>query len=487
MARESSARNVEKWGIFELTLNGPSKGNPFVDVRLAASFKFRNRTVEVGGFYDGDGIYRIRFMPDREGKWSYVTRSNRRELTGSAGEFVCTPPGRGNHGPVDVYRYFHFAHADGTRHYSFGTTCYAWIHQPRMLQEQTLRTLAKGPFNKIRMCVFPKHYLYNANDPQFYAFLPKRPPRKGRYTWDFKRFDVRFWRMLENRVGQLRELGIEADLILFHPYDRWGFANLDAATEGRYLKYLIARLSAYRNVWWSMANEWDFMKTKTVKDFDRFFRIVRENDPYRHLRGVHNGRLFYDHAKPWVTHCSVQHSDLSKVGEWRQQYGKPVVVDECCYEGNIERRWGNIPGWELVNRFWTGVVGGGYVGHGETFVHPKDVLWWSKGGRLYGESPKRIAFLRRILEQAPKAALEPISLARGNDALARVGRYYLFYYGIKQPAVMPMELPPRARFTVEIIDTWNMTIRKLPGTFGGKFRLKLPGRPFIAVRVRKVT
>ena len=33
---------------------------------------------------------------------------------------------------------------------------------------------------------------------------------------------------------------------------------------------------AYRNVWWSLANEYDLMRTKTMADWDRFFRIVQE-------------------------------------------------------------------------------------------------------------------------------------------------------------------------------------------------------------------
>jgi hypothetical protein len=472
--------------MFELAMKGPAGGNPFMDVRFGAAFTRGHRTVQVDGFYDDGGVYRVRFMPDAVGTWSYVTSSNRRQLDGATGTFTCLPPSPGNHGPVDVYRYWHFAYADGTRHYSFGTTCYAWIHQPASLQRQTLRTLARSPFNKLRMCVFPKHYLYNANDPPLYAFPRKGRRRKGRYSWDLARFDVRFWRLLEQRVGQLCEMGIEADLILFHPYDRWGFADLDRPTELRYLKYLLARLAAYRNVWWSMANEWDFMKARSVKDFDRYFRIVHETDPYHHLRSMHNGAVFYDHAKPWVTHCSIQHGELVKVAEWRQQYLKPVVVDECGYEGNIQRRWGNLPGWELVHRVWTGVVMGGYVGHGETFVHPRDILWWSKGGRLTGQAPRRIAFLRQILEQAPGSALEPISMGRGNDALAKTGEYYLFYYGLKQPALMPINLPAGVRYRVEIIDTWKMTLTRRPGTVGGKFMLKLPGKPFIAVRMTKV-
>ncbi len=52
---------------------------------------------------------------------------------------------------------------------------------------------------------------------------------------------------------------------------------------------------------------------------------------------------------------------------WREKYGKPVSIDECCYEGTIAELWGNISGQKMVRRFWDGVVNGGYVTHGETF------------------------------------------------------------------------------------------------------------------------
>ncbi|NIO15168.1 MAG: DUF5060 domain-containing protein, partial [Xanthomonadales bacterium] len=69
---------------------------------------------------------------------------------------------------------------------------------------------------------------------------------------------------------------------------------MPAAADDRYLRYAVARLAAYRNVWWSMANEWDFMGEKRDADWDRYFRIVQEYDPYQHLRSIHNGRRWYD-------------------------------------------------------------------------------------------------------------------------------------------------------------------------------------------------
>jgi hypothetical protein len=477
MHQPQASTPIERWGRFELTLAGPQDGNPFLDVEFAAEFAFAHRSSDVAGFYDGDGRYCVRFMPDAIGTWRYRTRSNRPELDGQEGEFTCIAPGPDNHGPVHVHATYHFAYADGTPYTQIGTTCYVWNHQGDALEEQTLATLKSAPFNKMRMCVFPKDYSFNKNEPPFYPFEGSR--EQG---WDFTRFNPAYFRHLEQRVADLGALGIEADLILFHPYDRWGFATMDAATDDRYLRYVAARLAAYRNIWWSMANEYDLMQAKEMADWDRFFRIVQESDPYQRLRSVHNCRGFYDHNKPWVTHASIQHSDLERVREWRDTYRKPVVVDECCYEGNIEQHWGNISAQEMVHRFWMGAIGGGYVGHGETYLHPEDILWWSKGGELHGESPARIQFLRAILEDSPPQGLEPMDRAgasKGTD-------YYLYYFGVRQPGRYFLKLDASRQYRLDLIDTWNMTITPLDGLYSGNAQVTLPTQPYLAVRARAV-
>ena len=235
---------VEQWDVFELELRGSAAGTPFLDVELSAEFSYQHRTIAVDGFYDGEGVYRVRFMPDTPGAWRYRTHSNRAELSGAEGEFTCVAARPGNHGPVRVANTYHFAYADGTPYKQVGTTCYAWTHQGDELEEQTLATLAAAPFNKLRMCVFPKSYDFNHNEPVYYAF-----ERNAGGSFDFTRFNPQFFRHLEGRVAQLRDMGIEADIILFHPYDRWGFATMDAEHDDRYLRYVVARLAAYRNVW----------------------------------------------------------------------------------------------------------------------------------------------------------------------------------------------------------------------------------------------
>jgi PKD repeat protein len=463
---------IERWGIFELSLNGPPGGNPFVDVKLSGEFEQNGRVFSSEGFYDGNGIYRIRFMPDGLGEWIYVTKSNRSELDSKRGKFTCVKPSPGNHGPVGVCKTWHFVYADGTPYFQVGTTCYAWTHQGNALEEQTLKTLQHAPFNKMRMCVFPKDYVYNKNEPDYYPFEGKPP--KG---WEYTGFNPEFWRHFEKRVGDLRDLGIEADIILFHPYDRWGFANMGPETDEFYLRYIVARLAAYRNVWWSFANEYDLMKSKTMADWDRFFQVVQKYDSSNHLRGIHNCRGFYDHTKPWVTHASIQSSDLIKGRQWREEYKKPIVFDECKYEGNIPQGWGNITAQELTHRFWLGTIGGCYVGHGETYKHPKDILWWSKGGVLHGQSPERIAFLKTIMQPTPLADMLPLELSSGNYLLSKAGQLYFVYFTNQQEVIL--DLPGPQPYKVDGIDTWNMTVTSLGSAKPGKCSFTSPKTPYL--------
>lgn len=361
-----AANAVEQWGMYEVSLHGPTNGNPFLDVRFTARFTQGTNSIETAGFYDGDGVYRVRFSPAQQGVWKYATSSSATELNGKTGEFTATQPTANNHGPVRVTNTFHFAYADGTPYKQLGTTCYVWTHQPEQLQEQTLKTLATSPFNKIRFCVFPKRYTWNTNEPTMYAF-EGRPK-----NFDLTRFNPQFFQHFERRILDLQKLGIEADIILLHPYDKgaWGFDQMTATEDDRYLQYIVARLAAFRNVWWSLANEYDFMKRKTEDDWERIGQLVAGTDPFHRLLSIHNGTQIFNQTRPWLTHASIQNgaavAEFGRAEIYRDAFRKPIVYDEVKYEGDIESRWGHISAEELVFRFWNATIAGTYCGHGET-------------------------------------------------------------------------------------------------------------------------
>jgi hypothetical protein len=287
---------------------------------------------------------------------------------------------------------------------------------------------------------------------------------------------------------------------------------MSAEQDYRYVAYLAARLSAYRNVWWSLANEYDFLlNTKPMEQWDRYFQILEAEDPNQHLRSIHNGdpSMNFDHRKPLVTHVCIQHWDVKRTPAWRAEYGKPVVNDEPEYEGNIYPAWGNITAEELVHRYWTTLLRGGYAGHGETYAHPDDLIWWAKGGKLYGEAWKRIGFLRDLLEEDVEDGLTPLgdneTFPWNRISGARDGNVTYIYFGEHQPNHWTTGLPlDEGRCEIDLIDTWNMAVTPLKpvppviphptrhGAIvrGGKpdaaFGVDLPARSHLALRIRRL-
>ncbi len=498
--------SAQRWGVFEISLQGPADGNPFRDQWLSARFTHACETKTVSGFYDGDGVYRLRFMPSFEGEYSFTLQSS--FAATQEGHFTAAPAEADNHGPVRVHGH-HFEYEDGRPYYPVGTTAYVWTWQSDELVAQTLDTLAQGHFNKIRMCVMPKHYLHNLHEPVTYPFegtpgLLQDPTMDSPEEilalgilpgndWDFTRPNPAHFRRFEQQVEALCRLGIQADVILFHGYDRWGFSKMSAEDNDAYLRYTAARLSAYRNVWWAMANEYDLLRHLTVADWERMAAVICQSDPYGHLRSIHNCFSHYDHSRPWITHCSIQREDLYKCAEltdqFRTRYNKPVVLDELGYEGDIDQGWGNLTGQELLRRFWEATCRGGYASHGETFLGHGS-LFWAHGGALHGESHERIKFLHdEVLEKIPGHGLKRVELT-WDETAATVDTqvpsgYYLIYYGFFRPSYRRFYFDDTTPYRAEVIDTWNMTVTDM-GVHSGHFRIPLPGRQYMAIRLTAV-
>ncbi len=483
-ASQPAPRKVERWGIFELTARGPSSGNPFVDVTFACRFTSGFRTIDVPGFYDGDGVYKVRFSPDTVGRWTYQTTSSDKSLAGKSGNFECLPSAPGNRGPVGPAHRFHFQYADGTAYFPFGTTCYAYSFVPEPWQSDTLHNLKSARFNKVRMCLLPKGLGKLQPVAMPFALKPGETVN-ARGNFDLTRLNPTYFQHAERCIADLLAADIQADVILFHPYDAWGFKSMGEEADDHYLRYTIARLSAYRNVWWSVANEFDLIRSKSMKDWDRFFRILVECDPHSRLRSIHYSRVMYDYTKPWCTHASLQNYEFDKSAERLAAWDKPIIYDEIQYEGDIARRWGNLSPEEMTWRFWRAIVNGVYATHGETYISSNGSPVWSDAGELHGTSPARLAFLHDLLKKSGTTGLIAPENPYYTNA-ANPGQVYLWFFDYHQPAEYEFPLPDKGQFKATLIDPWAMTTSPVPGAFSGKSNLKLPGKPYRAILFEKI-
>jgi hypothetical protein len=73
--------------------------------------------------------------------------------------------------------------------------------------------------------------------------------------------------------------------------------------------------------------------------------------------------------------------------------------------------------------------------------------------------------------------------ARVEELFDRTG-YYLYYYSFMRPSFREFYFEDNAAYQVEVIDTWEMTVEDR-GIHRGRFRVELPGKEYMAVRLRK--
>lgn len=133
----------------------------------------------------------------------------------------------------------------------------------------------------------------------------------------------------------------------------------------------------------------------------------------------------------------------------------------------------------MVHRFWWMVCRGASCTHGETFHRDDEVLWWAKGGVLYGESVPCIGLLKALLYELgswkavvfdpdagtnkdPEWIIQLIHQAspeRRERFIADISPkriegdgFSLTYFGHARPAYTDLSLDPQKRYKAEIID-----------------------------------
>ena len=502
-AQSQPKSQVERWGVEEVTLHSTrSYANPVTDVKFSGRFTSPSGKVsEVKGFFDGDGIWLVRFMPEETGSWTYSTISNNPDLNGKSGAFTVVAPSGDKHGPVHVAKSYHFDYANGTPYFLLGTTTYGGLSAGPLERAKTMSKLAHSPFNKTRFFLLSRGS----------AGLPPFELGEGG-RMDFTRPNPAYFREVEAGLRELSAMNVQADVIL------WNYSSQDAGpanisdmtpeVESVYLEYVVSRFAAFNNVWWTMSNEFDLFKRP--KNWKALGELVQRSDPYHHPISIHQSALAYydNYRQDWLSHIIIQDltqlrlpsgpRNLGALELDARKVGKPVVVDEYGYEGNNGTTYGSFSGADIVEMHWSFTMSGAYGSHGETYGG-------NSGWEFVGDAPARLGFLKQIMTQAPFQEMEPANdLVAYNGPLyaptmlAKRGAYYLLHipplrhkpdwnpgafgpgtpsnplplrepYGnlVLDPTAIEVDLAPGI-YKVELIDTWQMRVAPIGYVQGGK-------------------
>jgi len=457
---------LERFKPHDFPFSAPVEGNPF-DVELWGDFAGPGGArLRVPGFYDGNGVWKIRFSPIVTGEWTLRTSSPLAALNGKSAAFTAAANANpAVHGRlrIDPEHPYHFIWEDGARFFLMGYEA-DWLGLADMKdpQRKLMRTLidqihARG-FNYVLVNVY-------AHDTRW---CPGRvnewdhgPP--DLYAWegtndkpDHSRLNTRFFQVYDAMMWALYEKGMIAHMMVkvYNKAVNWPPAG--SRDEGRFFRYVAARYQAFPNLVWDYSKE-SFKEPDNALQ-KNLIDLVRREDAYRLLVTAHD-----DDEYEWDPRLNAnldfridqQHSHWAEMIAFDRAHRKrPVVNAEFSYELGVEplptHTNRNQVDWkEMLRRAWWIHMAGGY-----TAYYYNNTAWDIVKPEPEPPGHPRWQLLKEVITSLPYWRMNPApELAVGGPGLAEPGQHYLYY--VEGPDVVlnltGLSGPARA----EWINTWS--------------------------------
>jgi len=273
-------KTVHKWGVFETEFKSSvDYADPFRSVTLNCVFKSPSgREVVVDGFWDGGSNWRVRFMPDELGSWTYRTLCSNREDEGlhdQIGSFECIPYEGENplyiHGALklsDNRRYL--VHADGTPFFWLADTAWNGIIRSTVTEwSEYLKIRREQGFTAVQFVM--THWRGGPYD------IERETAYEGREK--IIKLNVKFFKRIDVKFSMVNEYNLVAAPVLL-----WAIedgispgANLTDEDATLLARYLVARYGAHILLW-ILAGDGDYRGEKAER-WKRIGRAVFQGKP----------------------------------------------------------------------------------------------------------------------------------------------------------------------------------------------------------------
>ncbi|MCB8981747.1 MAG: DUF5060 domain-containing protein [Ardenticatenaceae bacterium] len=263
---------VGKWQRFEVSFANPSwNDNPF-DLEFSGVFTHvpSGRKVTQLGFYAGGNTWKLFFMPDELGEWTFITQSPDSDLNGHTGTLQCVAselPGRlvaqGNRWQLQDSGQYLAPIMLPSRQWFKRTNTNDGIDDFISWADETAGATIIGT---------TLVYFGHAQDA-----VPYVKEQEG------EMFNIEMWDRLNNHFDALRDRGM-GFYIMFYSDDeespnRYGI-RAQSQEELRLFRYAVARFSAYPIVMWDTGI--DIGETRSDAWIDWFAEWFNDNDPWQH-------------------------------------------------------------------------------------------------------------------------------------------------------------------------------------------------------------
>lgn len=467
--------DVGLYRTFERSIeNNKTYTNKFANVELRCSYTSPSgQTIDFIGFFDGDGkgggnattgtIWKVRFMPDEIGQWSYTwTWSD--GTTGGQGAFACVSTGVGK-GIIRAYknnpRWFAYNGTEPVWIKSYYETGHGAISQSfDWITTNVYQPLIDRGYNHLQvnwllsLCCFDQFYsdgpAQSSSDLTLY--------QDGRAS-STMRLDV--WKMMERNVVWLNDRNIGLQMFLGFDGSRNSgpsWTDLSDSEKDFYVRYVIARLGPYANIaGWNFV--WEVPGDRLASELG-WAQLVAKHDVFNHLRSYQDEMPgTNEFNRPEYNFAAIEnHLMFSSDREldrphWKEAWthhnaclagyvtGKPVYM----VEGNSlwRRYWQAKCGAtqdDLRQAAWACATAGasftwcGHQGSGNLVAKGPQGLPFYGDDNLYAASASHIDILARVMtkELSFQRMTPQDSLLSGHDphqawCLAEPGQQYLVF------------------------------------------------------------
>jgi hypothetical protein len=420
VAFSQPAGSVEVYDFAEVAVNitGPDARNPFTDATLRGTFGKTGGSAQipVEGFCDSaDGsIFRIRFMPSSAGDYTYSIKYGQGgfEKT-TSGTFRATDGHRRGPLRVDPKYPWHFIWEGTGEHYFFNGNTTFWLmgwREERVIRDIIDRQL-KLKINRIRV-LLAGHSNTFWGEPVMtgenftYALRPwpaTKPESYDQPGLDFTRFNIPHWLKFERMLRYARERDMIVSVIqdISTHHQRPPEYSDD---ERRYLRYMVARLSAFSNITYDLGDDMDSFRDE--KWVHATGILIESWDPYKHLATSHPvHRENQDRGSDWFGFTSIQdwrrpqHALMLEERQLQIKTGRiiPQTNEEYGYEDHYPH-WAPAPPGDssetLRHMAWEVAMAGAYGTAGESSRRGTNIWPDTGGGWINGRGDDTMVMLK---------------------------------------------------------------------------------------------
>ena len=329
-----TATAVGQWRRFEATIeNEGTYTDPYRDVTLDVCYTAPDgREIAFWGFYDGGGTWRVRFMPDQVGMWTYSTSFSDSQ-PGIRGTFECVPSDVPGMLAGDEDNPIWFGYKGGRhvliRSFHVGDRFFAENYAGDARREFLDWAQGQG-YNLLSVA---SHYLNRAEPGRGAGWLTPA-------LWPL---DAAEYRKVEHILDDLHQRRM-----MVFPFagffGRGATFPVDRRDQELYIRYALARFGSYWNLLLNVSGPEPLLRKRVVlskEEVNRLGRLIRSLDVFGHPLSVHNRTgddEFQDEL--WPNYGILQGPktvDLDELGAGLRASHhptRPLYAQETLWSGN---------------------------------------------------------------------------------------------------------------------------------------------------------